>query len=77
MRDPAKKAVSDARYKEKCWRRSVRCGAEIYEALARMRDATGMSIAEYIQGAIMDKYGAFPIEEMRNESRQRWLSNQV
>lgn len=77
MRDPGKKAVSDARFKAKCWRRSVKCGTEIYDALARMRDATGVSIAEYIQSAIMDKYGAFPIEEMRNESRQRWLSDQV
>lgn len=77
MRDPEKKAVSDARFKAKCWRRSVKCGTEIYDALARMRDATGVSIAEYIQLAIIDKYGRFPLEEMANESRQRWNSDPV
>ena len=77
MRNPEKKAVSDARFKAKCWRRSIRCGAEIYNALVRMREISGISIAEYVQTAIMEKYGNFPLKEMQNESRQRWNSDPV
>ncbi len=77
MRNLEKKKVSDDRYKAKCWRRSVRCGPEIYTALVSMREKTGMSIAEYIQTAVLEKYGNFPIEEMKNESRRRGLSDPV
>lgn len=77
MRNPEKKAISDARFKAKCWRRSIRCRADFYNALVRMRENSGVSISEYVQKAVIDKYGKFPLKEMQDESRKRWDSDPV
>lgn len=77
MRNIEKMRAAEKRYKAKCWRRSIRCGPEICEALVRMRNQTGTSVCEYIQMAVTEKYGNFPIEEMKNESRRRGLADPV